>query len=223
MPLRKVPLISGQIYHVFNRSLDKRPIFTNTHYSRRALETLSFYQYDSLPVKLSYFIKWSQFRKNQLLRELITPNNNLVSILCFCLMPNHFHLLLRQEKDQGISKFVGQFQNSFSKYYNTREERGGHVFSGQFKAVRIETDDQLIHVARYIHLNPYTSFVIKDINSLVKYPWSSFGQYISKTGGLCNPEIILSHFKNRGEYQKHIFDQAVYQRELGEIKHLILE
>lgn len=157
------------------------------------------------------------------MQELEKENKVFVSIICFCLMPNHFHLLVRQKEENGISKFLSQFQNSFTKYFNTRIKREGHIFLGQFKAVRIETDEQLLHVSRYIHLNPYSSFVVKEFNDLLSYQWSSLLQYMKKDKGFVSPDIILSEFKKPQNYYKFISDQADYQRELEAIKHLVLE
>ena len=224
MALRKTPLVNGQIYHIFNRSIDRKPIFIHQKENQRAFNTLSFYRFSDIPVRLSYFLTWSAERKDQLLKELEKNKNYLVKVLCFCLMPNHFHFLLSQEKEGGISKFVAQFQNSYTRYLNIKYKRKGHLFEGQFKAVRVETDEQLVHLSRYIHLNPYSLFVVKQIDDLFSYSYSSLQEYLGKTSGFCDREIILSHFKNlKEEYKKFIFDQADYQREIERIKHLTLE
>lgn len=223
MPLRRFPLVNGQIYHVFNSSLDGKQIFTHKRNALQALNTLSFYRFESVAVRLSYFLCWSKKRKQQWLKRLEKKKRFLVTVICFCLMPNHFHLLLKQEKEDGISKFLSQFQNSFTRYFNTRHKRKGHLFQGQFKAIRIETDEQLVHVSRYIHLNPYSSFVVKNLEDLLFYPWSSFLEYLDKSGGFCNKDYILSQFRDSKHYKKFVLDQADYQRKLEKIKHLALE
>lgn len=139
-------------------------------------------------------------------------------------MPNHFHFLLRQIKDGGISKLIGNFTNSYTRYINTKQERAGPLFTGKFKSVRIETQQQLLHVSRYIHLNPYTSFVVKDTEGLRQYPYSSFPEFIGKTDSqLCMKEDILAGFKNPKQYEQFVLDQADYQRTLGQIKHQLLD
>jgi len=223
MPLRTIPLVTDQIYHVFNRSIDRKPIFVNKKSLQRAYDTLSFYRFENIPARLSYFLIWGEERKQQLFKKLEEEKRILVEIICYCFMPNHFHLLLKQKQEQGISKFLSQFQNSFTRYFNMRDERKGHLFLGQFKAVRIETEEQLLHISRYIHLNPYSSFVIKSLDKLLFYPWSSFLEYAGKSKGFCNLDLILSNFKHSNDYQKFVFDQADYQRELEKIKHLTLE
>lgn len=119
---------------------------------------------------------------------------------------------------------MSNFQNSYARYFNTKSKRISPLWQGQFKAVRIEDDNQLLHISRYIHLNPYTSFVVKNLKALLQYQWSSLSEYLNPaTGGICSKEIILSQFGNLDDYQKFILDQADYQRRLEGIKHLILD
>lgn len=222
MPSRIIPLITDQIYHVFNRSVERIPIYTSIKAAKRAIDTITYYRFEHLPVRLSYFLVWSETKQKELLKQLEQENKTLVTIICYCFMANHFHFLLKQNQQNGISKFLSQFQNSFTKYFNTITKRKGHLFLGQFKAVRIETDEQLLHISRYIHLNPYSSFVVKNLESLLSYEWSSLPEYLGKNRGFCNKEYILSKFKETS-YLKFILDQADYQRRLETIKHLTQE
>ena len=223
MPARVIPLVKGQIYHIFNRSIDRKPIFRRKHDNDRVMDTLNFYRFSDVPIRLSYFLRWSEDQKSKTLNMLKKEGKVIVSILGFCLMPNHFHLLLRQESEGGISTFLSQFQNSFTRYFNTRYTRTGHLFEGQFEAVRIETEEQLIHVSRYIHLNLYTSYIVKTFKDLTSHPYSSFAEYLGTREGFCTKKTILSHFKNSKDYRNFVFDRADYQRALSEIKHLTLE
>jgi putative transposase len=92
-----------------------------------------------------------------------------------------------------------------------------------FRAVRVSDDAQLLHVSRYIHLNPVTAY-LTEIDELEKYYWSSFPEYLGKRQPLfCNPKPILDFYKRRGEYHKFVYNQADYQRRLQDIKHLLLE
>jgi len=222
MPSRTIPLIINQIYHVFNRSVERIPIFTNIKAAKRAIDTIAYYRFEHLPVRLSYFLVWPEIKQKELLKQLEQENKTLVTIICYCFIPNHFHFLLKQNQENGISKFLSKFENSFTKYFNTINKRKGHLFLGQFKAVRIETDERLLHLTRYIHLNPYSSFVVKNIADVLSYKWSSLGEYLNKEDGFCDKEIILSKFK-KISYLKFISDQADYQRKLETIKHLALE
>ncbi|OGH52493.1 MAG: hypothetical protein A3G13_02115 [Candidatus Levybacteria bacterium RIFCSPLOWO2_12_FULL_37_7] len=223
MPGRLIPFATNEIYHVFNRGIDHRPTFTDRNELRRSLEAISYYRFTSPPIRLSKLLIQSTEIREKLFEELQLKNETLIDILSFCLMPNHFHLLLRQKVDNGISKFIGNFQNSFTRYFNTKHQRVGPLFLDQFKGVIIETDEQLLHVSRYIHLNPYTSYVVKNFDDLQNYPWSSLPEYISDKNGICDTETILSNFKNKNTYKKFIEDQTDYQRKLHKIEHLLLE
>lgn len=222
MPGRKTPLVNGEIYHVFNRGIDRRPTFTTKREFQRAQQTLSFYKFFKLPMSLSKFLRLETKKQDKVL-DLLMQNKNLVEIFCYCLMPNHFHLLLRQEQDQGIAKFLSNLQNSYTRYFNIKHERDGSLLLDQFKAVRIETEEQLIHVSRYIHLNPHTGYVVKTLGELENYPWSSFPDYLQGNSKIVNIEFILNLFGSIREYKKFVFDQADYQRRLKEIEHMVLE
>ena len=200
MPARFISLITDQYYHIFNRGVNKQPIFQGVRDYKRALDILEFYSYNT-KLRYSKFLLLSQEDKSHFLNSLREKNDRLIEIICFCLMPNHFHLLLIQKKENGISKFMANLQNSYIRYFNTKHRRIGPLMQGQFKAVRVEDDDQLLHLSRYIHLNPFTSFVVKTFEDLERYQWSSLPEYLGKTSVLlCNKEIILSNFKNVESY-----------------------
>lgn len=224
MPQRKTVFATNQYYHVFNRSINKEPIFTKQKSNNRAIETINYYRFENPPVRLSYLLSFGQDKRQKITSSLSKNAKKLVEIICFTLMPNHFHFLLKQNLDNGISIFLALFQNSYTRYFNTKNRRQGHLFQGQFKAVRIEDDEQLMHVNRYIHLNPYTSYVVSKFEELKKYPYSSLPEYLNKEKyNICEKQIILSHFPTINKYGKFLLDQADYQRQLQRIKHLVLE
>ena len=139
-------------------------------------------------------------------------------------MPNHFHLIIKQVVENGISKFIGNVTNSYTRYFNTKNERVGPLFQGKFKAKRIETEEQFFHLSRYVHLNPYSSYVVKTLEDLENYPFSSLPEYLGKVQtNFCTKEVILENFKNKTEYKRFLFDQVDYQKKLEEIKHLTLK
>lgn len=224
MPGREIPLVTNQYYHVLNRGVASQPVFNNKRDYIRAFETLFYYQNKELPLKYSKFLSLSKDERARILEKLAQGKNFLVEIIAYCFMPNHLHLLLKQVVENGISKFMSNFTNSYTRYFNTKNKRNGPIFQGKFKAIRIETDEQLLHLSRYIHLNPYSSFLIKNLNDLTNYPFSSLSEFLGETDiKLCSKQIILGRFKNKNLYQKFVFDQADYQRKLEEIKHLMLE
>lgn len=220
MPARMIPLVTDQYYHIFNRGIDKRPIFPQKRDYRHFIETLLYYQ-RKLPVKLSLFQVLPEEDKLRLL-EISHALAPFVDFVCYCLMPNHFHLLLKQVQADGISNFIRLVSDSFTHYYNLKYKRKGTLFEGRFKAVLLESDEQLLHVNRYIHLNPITSFVVKNFDQLLKYKWSSLPEYLQGGPGVCTKSYILNQFKTH-KYENFLKDQVDYQRKLDAIKHLLFE
>lgn len=224
MPFRKIPIVSGEIYHVFNRSVARQPIFLTKNDHGRALECIKFYLHDDLPFRFSHFNRLPIEQRDQIINK-IEDSPKIVEILSFCLMPNHVHFLLRSLTENGIIKFMSNFQNSYAKYFNLKTDRNGTLFQPMFKAVRIETEEQLLHTSRYIHLNPVTAYIVKSIDDLEDYPWSSYPIYCNANSSpnFIIKEPVLSFFKNISDFKKFNADQVDYQRELDAIKHLILE
>lgn len=134
MQARFTPLVTDQYYHIFNRGVNKQPIFQGVRDYKRALDILEFYSFNP-KLRFSKFLLLSQEERSNFMDRLHKINDKLANIICFCLMPNHFHLLLNQLKDNGISKFMANLPNSYTRYFNNRHERIGPLLQGQFKAV----------------------------------------------------------------------------------------
>lgn len=222
MPSRKIILATDEIYHIVNRSIEQIPIFKGKGDYQRALEVIDFYRYTNPPLSFSNYKKLSIEARGNFYKSLSEKKKILVEIFAFCLMPNHFHLLLKQKEERGISKFMNIFQNSHVRYLNTKYDRKGPLFQSIFKAIRIETDEQFLHVVRYILLNPVTAYFI-EIEELINYPWSAFSEYFTDEPAFVNKEEVLNFFKTKNDFRKFVFDQVDYQRKLDRIKHLALE
>ena len=222
MPLRKTILATNEIYHIYNRGVEKRPIFLSKRDYARFFDTINYYRFANCPIKFSYFKKLALKERENTFQKLEKESKRLVDILAFCLMPNHFHLLLKQLTDKGISTFIAKMTNGFSHYFNIRHDRSGHLFQGNFGAVRIEDDEQFMHVSRYIHLNPVTSYLI-EIENLVSYKYSSYSEYISRSSGFTNVKEALSYFNEPNKYKEFVEDQADYAKKLPDIQRLTLE
>lgn len=212
MPSRAIPFINGQIYHVYNRGTEKRRIFESQRDYQRFLKTLNYYHFKGPKPK------FSQFSPNGLFKPDLSKK--IVEILTFCLMPNHFHLLLKQVRDGGITELVSKLSNSYTKYFNIKHSRTGLLLQGEFKSVLIESGEQLIHVSRYIHLNPIASFLVRDLND---YQWSSYKEYVNNSNGFCSKDDILGFFKSTESYQQFCLDQVSYAQSLERIKHTLID
>lgn len=211
MPARTIPLVNDQFYHIYNRGVEKRRIFENRRTYTRFLKTLNYYQLEGPKPKFSNFIKYKLFEPD--------PNKKIVDIICYCLMPNHFHFLIKQLREGGVSEFISKLINSYTKYYNIKFDRVGPLLQGPFKAVLIESDEQLVHISRYIHLNPISSFLVKKPED---YEWSSYNEYLDGKG-ICAKEEILNFFKSVTDYKEFVNDQIDYAQRLELIKHQLLD
>ncbi|MBP9669778.1 transposase [Candidatus Woesebacteria bacterium] len=219
MPLRKVPLVTGSYYHLFNRGINRQPTFLIKSDYERFIQTTSFYRPTESPIKYSQFLKNPHDVRADLLSK-IDNSPHQITIVAYCLMPNHFHLLLRQNEDGGISKFLGDVQNSYVKYFNVKHKRTGSLFDRQFKAVLVETENQLLHLTRYIHLNPYSSHMV-DSDHITTYPYSSLPEYISGKFILSDPNQVMEIYPKR--YESFVLNHADYQQRLESIKHLTID
>ena len=151
--------------------------------------------------------------------KTLDTSRKIVDIICYCLMPNHFHFLLRQRREGGISEFASKLSNSYTKYINVKNGRVGPLLQGDFKSVYVGENDQLIHLSRYVHLNPLVGYIVKSLDS---YRWSSYPEYITPTDNeICDKKIILDQFKSKAGYKTFVNDHAGYQRELDKIKRLL--
>lgn len=219
---REEPLVTGEYYHIFNRGVAKLPTFLSEHDYQQAMLGLNYYRFIKPPIKLSRYKRLSLQNKAECLAKMNRTGDKLVDIIGFVLMPNHFHFLLKQTADNGIARYISLFTNSYTRYFNTRQNRPGPLFQGVFKAVHIESNAQLLHLSRYIHLNPYVSKIVK-IPELLTYPWSSLPVYLSGADNVIEPSIILSQFKISSGYRDFILGHADYARELEFIKHQLID
>ncbi len=214
MSTKRAILETEETYHVYNRSERGLKIFDSSRECELFLDTIQYYLQQKPP------IKFSTYRKNpEKFYFVIQPK--LVTIINYVLMPTHFHFTLRQQQDAGIQKFIQRISNSFAHYFNISHDGRGGVFERNFKAVRVESDYQLIHLSRYVHLNPVTSYLVENPQD---YKYSSYRTYIGQENqAMIDSSEVLSHFTSIEQYKKFVMNQKNYQRELKKIKDLLLE
>ncbi len=213
MPIRKNLLANGEIYHIFNKSIAGYKIFNTDKDYERFIEELIFYKQGKRDLKFSKFGKYS----NNL--EDMACKKDIVSIIAYAIMPTHFHLILRQEGDNGISDYVNYIQKSYTLSFNNKHKRRGPLWQGRFKNVLVQSDEQLIHLTRYVHLNAVTAQIVDKPEN---WRYSSYLEYL----GLDHKEIC--NFKDcirvpLEEYKDFVDNGIDYQRELAKIKHLLME
>ena len=223
MPKRKELLVTGEIYHVYNRSVANQEIFMSKKELARVLALIDYYRFKQ-SLKFSKFNTLSGEKKKAHLSE-IKETAAVVEIYAYALMSDHYHLLIKQKQDKGIKDFVSNFQNGFAKYYNLKNENRGSLFINPFKAKRIVSEEVLIHVSRYIHLNPVTSYLFP-AGELSHNLRTSYPDYLTTDEtkrSMVNPDLILGIFGNQQKYQRFLADQVDYQRQLGAMKKFVLE
>lgn len=219
---RKVVFVNDGYYHVFNRGIDRRDTFTNKREHDRVIDLMSFYQYTNIPLRYSRH-KLLPHDKQQKMLEQMKDSGKIVDVVAYSLMPNHFHLLLKQKKEKGIATYVANFINAYTKYFNTKYQRTGPLFQGVFKAVYVETEEQLVHLTRYIHLNPVASSLITP-EHLPNYSWSSYPAYVGRVDDeLINQKTISMIHALVPDYEQFVKDHIAYAKELEKIKHMTFE
>lgn len=221
MPSRKVPLITNEYYHVYNRGFNQQQIFLSANDYQRAFETIRYYQYMTPPIKFSYLNLQPPKRQKEILNQLVQTS---IDILAFCFMPNHFHFLVKQTKNNGVKVTLSKFSLSYANYFNIINQNKGPVFEGRFKAVRVSSNEQLLHLSRYIHLNPYTASIVKDVGKLQDYPFSSLKEYLHPNRfNLSQTSEILTQFASCQDYLDFTLNHANHQKQLHLIKKISID
>ncbi len=205
----------GNVYHIYTRGVEERNIFQDNTDRKRFLDLLTH----CLPQGL--LRSYSAARRFQKYPLRLRRGEGIVDLLCYCLMTNHFHLLLHENVPGGISHYMHRLLNSYAKYFNKRQKRVGSLFVRPFQAVWVDDDDQLLHVSRYIHLNPYVAHMVENP---MAYAWSSLAEYIgSRTRSQFCHVALLREMMKREEYKRFVTNEKDYARRLGDIKHLLLD
>ncbi len=177
----RIRLAPGEYYHIYNRGTEKRKIFHNKHDYDRFLSLL-YIANNAGKVDLK--------RQGRTLSQIMAINKdkNLVDICAYCLMPNHFHLIVKGSEEGGVSQFMQKLLTGYTMYFNRLNDRTGVLFEGGFKAKHANTDNYLSYLIAYIHLNPvklidpkWQENGIKDIKwantFLDNYRYSSYHDY----------------------------------------------
>jgi len=175
MPSRSIQFVSGEHYHIYNRGAGRQDIFRE---------------------KDNYLF---------LLRRLKKYANELhIAIIAYCLMPNHYHFLLRQDGEQPVGLLLQRTFNSYTKAFNRRYGRTGTLFEGRFKAIHVDKDGYLLHLCRYIHANPVKAGVV---SRLENWPYSNYLEWIGRRNGtLVDQSFARGHFPAGETYADFVLD-----------------
>jgi len=189
--MRKDPLVSESYYHIFNRGVDKRNIFQNKRDLDRFLLSMRLFQYEEPVGSLQIFCRYN----NSVDVERLQKGIKLVSIVEYCLNPNHYHFILKQEIDGGITEFMKRLSGGYTRYFNEKYKRNGALFQGRFKSSLVNNDNYLMLLLAYVMWNYKVHDISKKNIDLVK---SSEGEYETGRFDLVD--------KQEGTYFLKIFD-----------------
>lgn len=221
---RKRNLITEQVYHIFNKSIADYKIFNNDKDYLRIFNILKFYQIEKVPFKFSKFMKLPETEERGFNAHFIFVSQDkqkLVQIIAYCIMPTHIHLVLKQLKGNGISIFMSNVLNSYARYFNVKYRRKGPLWEGKFKNVLVETDEQLLHLTRYIHLNPVTAYIVEKPEMWAASSYKEYLFDIEVNDQICEYKDVLDI--KPSQYKEFVEDRIGYQRELAKIKNLLLD
>lgn len=206
MSMRKTKFAPGEHFHIFNRGNNKQDTFLSERDYARFLFLILHLQseqsFNNIGYSVTNFIKHRVFDKIKEMDKFIKDKK--VNLVGFILMSNHFHLIVEQVKDDGISDYMQRVQNAYTKYFNTKYRKTGHLLQGPFKAVHIDDNRQLLHLSAYTHRNPRELEHWKGKEH--QYEWSSYQDYLgtNRWGQLLAPDIIKDQFRDNAEYRNFV-------------------
>lgn len=187
-----------QMYHVYNRGVGKMNIFNDIE-DRKVFMFRLWENFHPDEAKKRSYSKPSSYPRRKYL-----PAGSF-DLIAYCLMPNHFHMLVRQNTELSFSNLVSKLCTGYSKYFNYKYSRVGSLFQDQFKSVRVESNEQLLWLSMYIHNNPFKSGIT---DNPINYEWSSLREYTGLiTSDLCNKKIILDQLSKPDQYFKYLEDE----------------
>ncbi|MBU1084936.1 MAG: transposase [Candidatus Beckwithbacteria bacterium] len=196
-------------YHIYNRGVDKRNIFQDINDKQRFLLAI----HNSLLLNSPKISDMERKTRNEQfealgstqLEKLYGPY--IAEIHAYCLMSNHYHIIVKSNSKEELSKFAQRLGNSYTTFFNKKYTRSGRLFESKYKKVNIDIQEQLIHLTRYIHTNP-ANLKYNPLNAtqLKNYLWSSLPEYLNKRQGFCQTKDIKSHFKSTDSFWQFTLD-----------------
>ncbi len=241
---RRPIIATGEIYHIVIRAVEDLRLFRDRQDYLQMIHDLFEFN-DEKPTTSKYRVMRHIAQKRKLtkndfvnvsIKVIDEKRKVLLEILAFCLMPNHAHLLVRQVKDGGITKFMRKIGTGYGHYYNQKYKRMGHVFQGRYKIVHIKNDKQLITVFVYIHTNPVAltfpnwkekgiKNFKKAVNYLENYKWSSYPDYLGNKNFLSvtSREFLIQTMGGIKERRGFVNDWLRLKKELADFNKVVIE
>jgi putative transposase len=203
MSLRKQSFAIGESYHLYNRGTEKRIIFSDEQDYNHFL----FLMY------VCNTIKSIELRK---IGENFDREETLIDIGAYCLIPNHFHILVQEKTENGISKYMLKLLTAYSMYFNKKYKRTGKLYEGKFKSIHAGNDKYLKYLYSYIHLNPAKildknwkkkiKYNKKLFHHILDYKYSSLKEYLNNKFKILNTSKFPNYFKNPNEHKEELLE-----------------
>lgn len=212
---RKDIFSEGEFYHLYNRGVEKRDIFSSDADHKRWLSILKHFNDETPAEHVSKRLKFSDKNSEVAPRNFSEEKIALVDILAYCLVPNHYHLLVHERREGGIVEFMRKIGTGYTMYFNKKYERVGPLFQGRFKSSHVARNEYFQYIPHYIHLNALDALspgwknrgnTREDIRKIESYTWSSAKSYLDPTikDEILNKELIREVFGEQKEYREQL-------------------
>ncbi|MEK7566889.1 MAG: transposase [Patescibacteria group bacterium] len=214
---RKDPFINEEYYHIYNRGVEKRNIFIDTFDIERFVQSILLF---NSPDPIGSIYEMS-FEQNNKLGGRTAKLDKLVEFVAYCLNPNHYHFILRQLRDGGISEFMKRL-GGYTWYFNNRHKRVGPLFQGRFKSVHVDSNDYLLYLSAYVNLNYHAHQLGGATAKLVRSSWM---EYLGEKSGFCKKDIVLGQFNTTMEYKNFAEEsfESILEKKNEDIRDLLLD
>lgn len=203
--MRNIKIAPGEHYHIYNRAVNKQVIFHEVSDYARFLFLILYFQspasFPKIGRAVGNYVKRLAF---DIVNEKEVIRHRTVELVAFCIMPNHFHLIVKEKEEGGIAAYMHRVMTAYAKYYCAKYGKSGHVFQGTYKAILIVDDRQLLYLSAYIHRNPRN--ISKWIDKENQYRWSSYQDFVevNRWGEILLPEVVLGQFKDKNKYRDFV-------------------
>jgi putative transposase len=222
--MRKTQFANYEYYHIYNRGVDKRTVFEDESDFFRFYISLILLnsEKDGLMDDWRDFRKWHPRAQLSEFMKKCPKGDSVVELVAYCLNPNHYHLLLRQKKENGIKKYMHKVSTSYTNYFNAKQDRSGSLFQGRFKSSHIKSTGKLLYMSVYVSCNSE----VHGISPAKNYPWCSFSEYtstISKSKLCGGKKVISDNFRNQEDFKDFAKENIKHMKERKEDERLLLE
>ena len=206
---------AGEFYHVFNRGNGKMDIFRESSDYELFLSRLEEYLYpERRPTEGALLQGRERYQRAPFPSETF-------SLIAYCLMPNHHHLLIRQNTDTPIGSLMLKLCGGYARCFNKKYDRVGSLYQDQFKAVRVDSNEYLLYLTAYIHLNPVTAALVRDAD---QYPYSSYKEHLGEEGKkLCVKDDVTGQFGKISEYEAFVQEARDIIRTRDDLSHYLID